>query len=208
VAGCTSWICIEPCVWHQIQVSSRFLTRSDGCHSRRERSRMSERVNGTKSKSPHGPVQSALECTALERYSSGTQPIPQLRPALSARHGTNRNGHGLAHTDEHDQPLAPGDAGVQQVSLQHGVMLGHDRDDDGKIFRALALVDRRRVGRHERFKSRRIQILPLGSSMGVTKRYVSHSRNSRNIPGGRSASARWHGSSTHKARRLQLRQPP
>ena len=45
--------------------------------------------------------------------------------------------------------LAAGDAGVEQVSLQHGVMLRHHRDHHGGVFRALALVDGRRVGRHQ-----------------------------------------------------------
>ena len=38
-------------------------------------------------------------------------------------------------------------AGVDQVALQHRVVLGRERHDDGGIFGALRLVDRRRVGR-------------------------------------------------------------
>jgi transposase-like protein len=55
----------------------------------------------------------------------------------------------LLLADQHDEPLAAGDAGVEQVPLQHGVVLGQDRDDDGGIFRPLALVDRRGIGRHQ-----------------------------------------------------------
>ena len=34
--------------------------------------------------------------------------------------------------------------------FQHGVVLGQHRDHHGRIFRALALVDRRGIGRHQR----------------------------------------------------------
>ena len=40
---------------------------------------------------------------------------------------------------QHHQPLAPSDGGVQQISLQHRVVLRRDRDDKGRIFRSLAL---------------------------------------------------------------------
>ena len=54
------------------------------------------------------------------------------------------------HADQHDQLLAAGDPGIEEVSLQHGVVLRHHRDDHGGIFRALAFVDGRRVGGHQR----------------------------------------------------------
>ena len=34
--------------------------------------------------------------------------------------------------------------------MEHGVVLRHDRDDHGRIFRTLALVDGCGVGRHQR----------------------------------------------------------
>jgi hypothetical protein len=58
--------------------------------------------------------------------------------------------YGLALADQNDQSFAAGDTRVQQIALQHGVVLGHDRDNDGWVFRALAFVDRRGVSRHER----------------------------------------------------------
>jgi len=49
----------------------------------------------------------------------------------------------LALTDQNDQSFAAGDTRVQQIALQHGVVLRHDRDNDDRVFRALALMDRR-----------------------------------------------------------------
>ena len=59
------------------------------------------------------------------------------------------NGDGLLLPDQHDQPLAARDAGVEKVPLQHGVMLRHDWDNNCGIFRALAFVDGRSIGRHQ-----------------------------------------------------------
>ena len=63
------------------------------------------------------------------------QPLLQLRPSPAPRHVADGNGNGFLLPDEHDQPLAARDAGVEQISLQHGVVLGHDRNDHGGIFR-------------------------------------------------------------------------
>ena len=45
----------------------------------------------------------------------------------------NDHTHGdrLLLADQHDKPLSSGQPGVEQVSLQHGVMLRQDRDNDG-----------------------------------------------------------------------------
>jgi hypothetical protein len=40
-------------------------------------------------------------------------------------------------------------AGVEEVALQHGVVLGQDGDHDGRVFGALALVNRRGICRHQ-----------------------------------------------------------
>jgi hypothetical protein len=56
----------------------------------------------------------------------------------------------LPHQD--DKALATSDAGVEQITLQHRVVLRHDRDHDGRVLRALALVDGRGVGRHQGIK--------------------------------------------------------
>jgi hypothetical protein len=51
--------------------------------------------------------------------------------------------------DQHDKLLAPGDTGVEQVSLEHGVVLGHDGNDDRRVFGALAFVNGYSIGRDE-----------------------------------------------------------
>jgi hypothetical protein len=38
---------------------------------------------------------------------------------------------------------------MDQVPLQHRIVLSAEGDYDGRVFRALALVDRRCVGKHE-----------------------------------------------------------
>jgi hypothetical protein len=52
--------------------------------------------------------------------------------------------------DQNHEALPAGDAGVEKVSLQHGVVLRQDRDNHGGILRALALVDGGGVGRDQR----------------------------------------------------------
>ena len=51
--------------------------------------------------------------------------------------------------DQNDQPLAACDAGVEKIPLQHDVVLRHDRNDHGGIFRALAFMDGHGIGRHQ-----------------------------------------------------------
>jgi hypothetical protein len=36
--------------------------------------------------------------------------------------------------DQHDQVFAAGDAGIEKIPLQHGVMLRENRDDDGGLY--------------------------------------------------------------------------
>src|SRR5208337_601019 len=52
--------------------------------------------------------------------------------------------------DENHEALAAGDAGVEKVPLQHGVVLGQDWDNHGGILGALAFVDGGGVGRNQR----------------------------------------------------------
>ena len=66
---------------------------------------------------------------------------------------TASRGDGLLLPNQHDQPFATRDTGIEQVPLQHSVVLRHHRDDDRRVFRTLALVDRRGVGR-PRFEDR------------------------------------------------------
>jgi len=61
----------------------------------------------------------------------------------------DRDRQGLALPDDDDEPLAPRHRGVDEVSREHRVMLGRDSDHHRGIFRALRLVDRRRICRNE-----------------------------------------------------------
>ena len=74
------------------------------------------------------------------------QPLLQLRPSPPPRHVADGDGGGFLLPDDHDQFLASRYASVEQISLQHRVMLGHDRDHYGGIFRPLALVNGRGIG--------------------------------------------------------------
>src|SRR4029077_12465599 len=77
-----------------------------------------------------------------------TQPKPlvELGPASPTRNIANRDRDGLLLADKDPEPFAAGNASVEEVSLQHGIVLGQDRDDHGGILRALALVDGGGVG--------------------------------------------------------------
>jgi len=58
-------------------------------------------------------------------------------------------GTALLLTDQDERILAPGDAGIEQISLQHRIVLGHDRNDHRRVFGVLALVDGRRIGQDQ-----------------------------------------------------------
>src|SRR5262245_39671562 len=79
----------------------------------------------------------------------GLQPLAEFRPAAPARYVTHRDSDGFLLPDQYDQPLTTRYAGVEQVPLQHRIVLGHDGDNDGWIFGALALVDRGGIGRNQ-----------------------------------------------------------
>jgi hypothetical protein len=70
--------------------------------------------------------------------------------AAPSRNISDRNGDGLLLADQHHEFLASGDAGVDQIPLQHGVVLGHDGNEHRCVFRSLALVDGHRVSGNER----------------------------------------------------------
>src|SRR5262245_48076175 len=86
-----------------------------------------------------------LVCRLLIR--SPTRPsFPTRRSSdLPARNVAYRDGNGLLLSDQHHQPLAPSDARIKEVPLQHGVMLRHDRNNHRRILRTLALMNGRRV---------------------------------------------------------------
>ena len=81
-----------------------------------------------------------------------SKPLVKLRPAPPARYVANRDGDSLLLADENHQPLATRHAGIEEISLQHCVVLGKDRDDHGGIFGALALVDGSGIGGNQRVK--------------------------------------------------------
>src|ERR1700732_494316 len=77
------------------------------------------------------------------------EPLSQLRPPSPCLRAFDGDGERLALTHQDDETLAPSYARIDQLSLQHRVMLGRQRDNDGSVFRSLALVDRCRVGQHQ-----------------------------------------------------------
>ena len=54
------------------------------------------------------------------------KPETEHRVAFPGSVVAYRHGQGPTASDHHDQPPPPGDGGVQQVALQHGVMLRQD----------------------------------------------------------------------------------
>jgi hypothetical protein len=81
------------------------------------------------------------------------QPFVQLRPPAPSRHVAHSDRYRLLLADQHDQSLSSGHPGVEQVPLQHGVVLRQNRDNDGGILRALAFVNCRGIGRNQRRRS-------------------------------------------------------
>ena len=61
----------------------------------------------------------------------------------------HRDSKRLSCADQHEQPLAPVDPGVEEVSLQQHIVLRMDRDDHGRELAPLALVDGHCVGGHQ-----------------------------------------------------------
>jgi hypothetical protein len=81
-------------------------------------------------------------------------------------------------TYQHDQLPASRDAGIKQISLQHGAMLGHDRNNDGWVSGTLALVDRHRISPLDaKFQ------LWMGGSIGVANAYLANSASCHRAPG-------------------------
>src|SRR5271156_471179 len=77
------------------------------------------------------------------------QPLSQLGPSPSCLCPLDRDRQRLALPDQDDQTLASRYSRVDQVPLQHRVMLHGQRDHDSRVLRTLAFVDRRRVGEHQ-----------------------------------------------------------
>ena len=91
----------------------------------------------------HAPARQ-FATASFSRFSG--KPFGQLRPPAPSGGIAHRNGDGLLLPNQHNQLLASGDAGVEKVSLQHGVMLSEHRNDCCGIFRSLAFVNGRCIG--------------------------------------------------------------
>src|SRR6266567_7396938 len=93
-----------------------------------------------------GPIKT-IERTS--RSLLACEPLPQLRPPPPRPASLDRNGERLPLANEHDEAPTACYPSVDQVPLQHRVVLRRQRDDHGRVFRTLALVDRRRVGKYQ-----------------------------------------------------------
>src|SRR2546423_14077503 len=80
------------------------------------------------------------------------QPLPQLRPPPSRLRTLDCDRQGLSLSNEYDETLPASYTGVQQLSLQHCVMLHHHRDNHRRVLGPLALVNSCGVGEHEFIK--------------------------------------------------------
>ena len=58
-----------------------------------------------------------------------------LSHSFDQRRRPHGDSDGLLLPNQHDKPLAAGDAGLEQITLQHGVVLCHDRNHHGRVFR-------------------------------------------------------------------------
>jgi hypothetical protein len=98
----------------------------------------------------------------------GLKPIPQLGPTASRAFVSDGNGKRLTLPHQHDEPLSSSDAGIKKVARQHCVVLRRQGDHDGRILRALALVNRRRIGAPSGSTSRATAII-AGCSSSVPR---------------------------------------
>ena len=56
------------------------------------------------------------------------KPLVKLGPASPARNVVNRDSDGLLLAHKDHEPLAAGNASVEEISLQHGIMLSPEQD--------------------------------------------------------------------------------
>jgi hypothetical protein len=69
------------------------------------------------------------------RQSLSQQGISLLRLVVS-----DGNNQGLFRSDQHHQLFPPGYPGIQQIPLKQDIVLNENRNDHGRIFRALGLM--------------------------------------------------------------------
>jgi hypothetical protein len=82
-------------------------------------------------RSPHNSPKSSFSELEAVGLGFASQPCRQLRPAPPARDVAHRDSHSFLLADQNDKPLAAGDAGIEKITLQHGVVLRYDRDHYG-----------------------------------------------------------------------------
>jgi hypothetical protein len=76
---------------------------------------------------------------------AASQPLTKLRPPPAPGYTTDGDRDSLALADQNDQSFAASHTRVEQIALQHGVVLRHDWDNDGRVLRALTFMDRRSI---------------------------------------------------------------
>jgi hypothetical protein len=83
----------------------------------------------------------------LGRLSVGwIESVGERGVAAAGSGGADGLGERAAGSDEDDELFGAGDAGVEQVALQHHPGRGGERDDHGGVFASLGAVDGDRVG--------------------------------------------------------------
>ncbi len=80
------------------------------------------------------------------------QPLPQLRPPLPSHRVVRRHPQRAAFAHQHDELFSARQRGVEEVPRQHRVMGVGQHHHHRRVFRALGLVDRRRIGRDQAFE--------------------------------------------------------
>ena len=84
---------------------------------------------------------------AKDLIAASSQPLTKLRPPRRPETPLTAIATALGWPTRNDQSFAAGDTRVEQIALQHEVVLRRDRDHDSRVFRAVTLMDRRGVSR-------------------------------------------------------------
>jgi hypothetical protein len=92
-----------------------------------------------------GPMAvSASKSDCMQRMSEA-EPFCQLGPPTFRLLAFDRHGQRPFLSDQHDKTLATRDAGINQVPLEHHVVLRGDGNHHDRVFRPLGLMNRRRM---------------------------------------------------------------
>src|ERR1019366_4382812 len=87
-----------------------------------------------------------LSLTCKRQLLLGMEPVGEWGVAAAGSGGADGLGERASGSGEDDELLGPGDAGVEEVALQHHPGRGRQWDDDGGGFAALGAVDGDGVG--------------------------------------------------------------